>query len=73
MYETVIQAKTTESKTLRFVWYIVIIGGIIGDWLKDKINFVCIQFKAQIMKTFCESQWLRAHKRATFVHFLLSE
>ena len=39
MYETVIQAKTTESKTLRFVWYIVIIGGIIGHWSKCNIEF----------------------------------
>ena len=26
-----IKVKTAESKTLRFVWYVVIIGGIIGD------------------------------------------
>ena len=31
IYE-VIKVKSTESKTLRVVWYVVIIGGIIGDW-----------------------------------------
>ena len=31
MYE-LIKVKSTESKTLRVVWYVVVIGGIVGEW-----------------------------------------
>ena len=42
MYE-VIKVKSTESKTLRVVWYVVIIGGIIGDWFNGTVQNPSIQ------------------------------